>query len=77
MGRNPAGRRGTGGGEGKLLINKNSGKFRTQNIMRSGPGVRRDLLKNTRAVAAEWDGRGSGDDIGGKKNPGGEHPNWY
>lgn len=54
---------GRGRGGGKLLINKNSGKFRTQNIMRSGPGVRRDLLKNTRVAAAERDGRRSGDAI--------------
>lgn len=79
MGRSTVTRRedGRGRGGGKLLINKNSGKFRTQNIMRSGPGVRRDLLKNTRAAAAERDGQGSGDDTGGKENPGGGHPNSY
>lgn len=49
------GRRTRGSG-GELLINKNSGKFLTQNIMRSGRDSR--PVKNT---------RGGGTAIGGKR----------
>lgn len=55
---------------GELLINKNSGKFLTQNIMRSGRDSR--PVKNTRgggtAMGARW---------GETKTPRGGYPNSY
>lgn len=41
------------GGGGELLINKNSGKFLTQNIMRSGRGSR-PVKKYTRKGGGWW-----------------------